>query len=214
MGDAFNAAAAVIISLGGGGAIVLALSSWLGKVWAARILEEDRLKYQAALAQVHSELDQANRRLQVHFDKALHVHRAQFETEFSAMKTIWEKVMAVRGTMAGLRPMSNLAPLDETPEQRDERFSVRRQEFSAALGELKVAVFNNSPFISESLFRELFDKLLLAARAEDTSVAVHRRDEADWYETGLKNLGLVMNSADKVSQLIRERVRSLAVVPE
>src|SRR5471030_2909599 len=111
MGDAFNAAAAVIISLGGGGAIVLALSSCLGKVWAARILEQDRLKYQTALAQIQGDLEQANRRLQAYFDKALHVHRIQFETEFAAMKTIWEKVMAVRSTMASLRPSAGLVQI-------------------------------------------------------------------------------------------------------
>jgi hypothetical protein len=36
---------AILTSLGGGGAIVILLSSWLGKVWAARILEQDRKKY-------------------------------------------------------------------------------------------------------------------------------------------------------------------------
>ena len=38
------------------------------------------------------------------------VHRAQFETEFGAMKSIWEKVMATRGTMASLRPIGSTAP--------------------------------------------------------------------------------------------------------
>lgn len=44
--DVFATAAAVLFSLGGGAAIVLALSSWLGKVWANRILEREK----AALA--------------------------------------------------------------------------------------------------------------------------------------------------------------------
>jgi len=34
----YDVAFAIIISLGGGGIIVFALSSWLGKVWANRIL--------------------------------------------------------------------------------------------------------------------------------------------------------------------------------
>jgi hypothetical protein len=44
--DALSAAAAVILSVGGGGAIVVGLSTWLRRVWANRILETDRAKYQ------------------------------------------------------------------------------------------------------------------------------------------------------------------------
>ena len=39
--DVFQIASAVLLSLGTGGAIVVGLSSWLGKVWASRILEKD-----------------------------------------------------------------------------------------------------------------------------------------------------------------------------
>ena len=41
--DALSVAAAVIASLGGGAAIVLALSNWLGKVWANRLMEADEV---------------------------------------------------------------------------------------------------------------------------------------------------------------------------
>jgi hypothetical protein len=61
--DIWNIAVAVIAAVGGGGAIVLALSSWLGKVWADRILESDKAKYQKEFAELKTELD---RRLHVH----------------------------------------------------------------------------------------------------------------------------------------------------
>ena len=37
--------ATILLSLGGASAIILAVSSWLGKVWASRILEKDRAHY-------------------------------------------------------------------------------------------------------------------------------------------------------------------------
>jgi hypothetical protein len=40
--DILATAGAVILSLGGGALIVLAFSTWLGKVWADRILEKER----------------------------------------------------------------------------------------------------------------------------------------------------------------------------
>jgi len=42
MPEPWNTALAVIASLGGGGLIVLSLSSWLGKIWASRILVKEQ----------------------------------------------------------------------------------------------------------------------------------------------------------------------------
>lgn len=47
--QAFKLAASMLASVGGGAVIIFALSSWLGKVWANRILEADKVKYQSAL---------------------------------------------------------------------------------------------------------------------------------------------------------------------
>ena len=52
--DIFSLAAAIFGSLGGGAVLVLALSSWLGKVWANRILEGDKAKYAQALEDLKS----------------------------------------------------------------------------------------------------------------------------------------------------------------
>ena len=51
--QAFKLVASMLASLGGGALIVFGMSSWLGKVWANRILEADKLKYQHALAVVN-----------------------------------------------------------------------------------------------------------------------------------------------------------------
>ena len=47
--DALKLVSAFLASVGGAGAIIFGLSSWLGKVWANRILEADRVKYQTQL---------------------------------------------------------------------------------------------------------------------------------------------------------------------
>ena len=43
---------AILVSLGGAGAVLIALSSYLGKIWASKILESDRQKYQRELEQL------------------------------------------------------------------------------------------------------------------------------------------------------------------
>jgi len=47
--DVLKIVTAFFASVGGASAIILALSSWLGKVWANRILESDRARFQAQL---------------------------------------------------------------------------------------------------------------------------------------------------------------------
>ena len=48
---------AVLGSLGSGGMIVLGLSSWLGKIWASRILEADRARYAREVADFKRTMD-------------------------------------------------------------------------------------------------------------------------------------------------------------
>lgn len=54
--EIFSIAGAIIASIGGGAAIVLALSSWLGKIWANRLMEADKSRYAKELETVKAEL--------------------------------------------------------------------------------------------------------------------------------------------------------------
>ena len=52
----WSTAGAVILSLGGGGFLVFALSSWLGKVWATPIADADRARFSQELENYKSDL--------------------------------------------------------------------------------------------------------------------------------------------------------------
>jgi hypothetical protein len=54
--------ASVLVSLGGGGAIVLALSSCLGKVWAEHLMEKEKARYQKELENFKAQLNRENDR--------------------------------------------------------------------------------------------------------------------------------------------------------
>lgn len=65
--------------MGGAGAVLLALSSWLGKVWASRILEREKAELSKSIESTRAELTRA-----IEQEKALMVafqdeHRAQME---------------------------------------------------------------------------------------------------------------------------------------
>lgn len=55
--EPFEIAQAVLLSLGGGGAIVFGLSSFLGKVWAQKILQSEKTEHDKEIAKFRNELD-------------------------------------------------------------------------------------------------------------------------------------------------------------
>jgi hypothetical protein len=58
MNDVWNTALAVILALGGGSLLVVALSSWLGKVWATRIAETERARFAKDIESYRTDLQQ------------------------------------------------------------------------------------------------------------------------------------------------------------
>jgi hypothetical protein len=54
--EIFSVAGAVLLSMGGAGVVLAALSSWLGKVWASRILERERAELSKSIEVIKAEL--------------------------------------------------------------------------------------------------------------------------------------------------------------
>jgi hypothetical protein len=163
VGDAWNVAAAVILSLGGGGLIVFALSSFLSKIWANRILEAERAKYAhdlegvkaryaAEIESLKSSLDTSRRVVQAGLDRAVYIHRLHFETEFACVKDIWSKLSAVRAKMGNVRPVMRLSEPGETDEQELNRTF---PPFVESKNAFVSAVDTQSPFIPRDFFSKL-----------------------------------------------------------
>jgi hypothetical protein len=71
--------AAIIISLGGGAAIVFAMSSWLAKVWAERILNKERSKYAEELEVFKSKLTLETESHKIKLKKSEFIFAKEFE---------------------------------------------------------------------------------------------------------------------------------------
>jgi len=86
--ETIKIATTILLSLGGGGIIVFALSSWLGKVWANRIMAEERAKYERELTELRAKLERANEEslsklrtdLEIYRDKYLKAHNDKVGT--------------------------------------------------------------------------------------------------------------------------------------
>jgi hypothetical protein len=219
--NVFEIGGAILLSVGGAGAVLFALSSWLGKVWAARILEQDRKKYSeeleaikekhsANLSRLNGELEATNRRLQAELDKSTHVYRIQFEKEFQALVEIWKAVSEVRSKITHLRPIMSLGPSDRTQalEALERRFRVFREAMFA----LQSAIYDQGPFYDERVYDEV-KKLLMIAKSEDLEMQLSPPEPLsfEWFKAGEKHRTDFVAQADIVSGAMRARLAQLAV---
>ena len=76
--EVIQVAAAILLSLGGGGIIVFGLSSWLGKVWAERILSSEKARFEREMAALQNELRLNAEKQLADVHSALAVHRETF----------------------------------------------------------------------------------------------------------------------------------------
>jgi hypothetical protein len=183
LNEVWQITAAVLAALGGGGAIVFALSSFLGKVWANRILEHDRVKYQTELERLKNQMEQASQKLQGDIEKTLVVHRMHFEAEFRALSEVWKQLSELR---TALSAFSSLGDLPE-PTRDD-----LREKLLAAVSRAVRVVDEHRPFLTEDVHTHVMR-------------ALHGVSE--------EQLKVVLDSTNTVVVLIRDRLRALSVYP-
>jgi hypothetical protein len=195
----------VLASVGIGSGIVLGLSRWLGKVWANRILEQDRDRYSRELESLKAQFEGTNRNRQAQLDKRIHVSRVQFETEFQALREVWKCISEVRSRMSSVRPFGSIAGRDDDPIKN---FHDDASRFSTALASLVSAADSLSPFYSQEIFQGV-DQAIRVAKEEDVQIRVYEPFKNDWYERGVENFELFCSNCEMVSSLIRKRIASL-----
>jgi hypothetical protein len=105
--DVWEIAQAILLSVGGSAIVVVALSSWIGKLWAKRILEQEAFTHAKELEQLRGKLadgleeskaalaaSQAQNSAEL--EHRIYVSKAQFDLEFKLYQELWNKVETMR----------------------------------------------------------------------------------------------------------------------
>ena len=116
--------------------VIVGLSAWLGKIWAGRILEKDRARYQTNMETLLAAL-------RTTITKELLVHQLQFQKEFEVYKELW--VAALGLARAG----SNFRMLQMGPQASPDEISL---EIETSYARLRDAVFDNRPFYEPEVY--------------------------------------------------------------
>jgi hypothetical protein len=135
--DAFTIAGAVIGSVGGAALIIGGLSTFLGKVWANRLLEQDKLRYT-------SELEQIKNQLTAFREKNQFVFSLYFEGQFKIYNDLWVA----------------LVELQHRVDQLWEEASPRNlKEFIGALQAAKRQIQNSALLVEPAHYVEIIEAL-------------------------------------------------------
>ncbi|KJS82185.1 MAG: hypothetical protein JM58_15385 [Peptococcaceae bacterium BICA1-8] len=117
MQDYLYSAGAVIVSLGGSSALIIGLSSWLGKVWAYRILEKDKLKYQETLEKLKNEYQQELEHYKLQLEKSKTLFLRYSEHQFSLYNDLYRNLCDLKGSADELWSLADFENLKNFSKQ-------------------------------------------------------------------------------------------------
>ena len=123
----------ILGSVGGSAVVIGSLSNWLGKVWANRILEQDKKKYQ-------EEIELLKKQYEVHFDGLKAVLLRYSESQFDIYRELW-------GSLCELKLTTDDLWIRSTPD------NVAR--FSEQLNKSRFWLEKSSLFIEDEHYQRL-----------------------------------------------------------
>jgi len=202
--DALEVGLVVIASLGGGGAIVVGMSNWLGRVWADRLAERQRLESERELANQRGRIDQALARFDAALEHRNLVLQRLADIELQGLRECWQRARECHVHVNGLRPVDS--------GQDEEAFRARW----VALGEAHNAFLSKlaefEPFL-EGPITDVLDKIRYVVALE-ISQSQRERFTSRWWDQGTENQEKCERLVEDLRLAIRRRVADFRKIAE
>ena len=195
--------AGVIAALGGGGAIVAGLSSWLGKVWANRLMAEEKAKYEKELERLAKQLERKN-----------YVSKVRFDAEFSIYRDLCADTDEMERTVYMLFP-GGLDCLPNDSEQKKYILEERYKSAHSAYQKATRALAQNNAFISKEIY-DLFFHIGDLCRMQIILYPDYLNNELDneFCQECFKRSRRIEEEYVKLQEKLREYLKTLDVVDE
>ncbi len=151
--EIFKVTGAILMSFGGAGVILFALSSWLGKVWASRILANEKQEHTKEIESYKHKLKVEISELQMMNDKSVYVSKTQYDKEFEIYLSIWESFVELRFATGSLYPQG-LVHVPNDPDEKQEYLDDKYKKFSDAYDSFINQIYKFAPFYKEEFYDE------------------------------------------------------------
>lgn len=122
--EAFKMVFSALGAVGGAGVVIIALSTWLSKVWANRILETDRNRYASEIEALRLSNQNFINALSLTNSAYLESKKAFTEKRIDAVQTIWAQIIKLRDERPSSIIFLDILTLEEYPElSKNSKFS-------------------------------------------------------------------------------------------
>lgn len=88
----FSILGKIVIAVGGAGIVILGLSSWIGKIWADKLMETQKHQNQKDIEEYKSKLAEQLEILKFQNEKYNHISKVQFDAAFKMYQEINENM--------------------------------------------------------------------------------------------------------------------------
>jgi hypothetical protein len=202
----------VVTSVAASGVSVGVLLRLFWGTLSDQMLARMKAKHEKELEGLKQEHAQVLARYQHELDKTILVTKVHFETEFGALREVFQKLAETRLALAGIRPFMEIGPADQSRDSKLKALNARLEKLIAAYNELILTTENLRPFYPQEIYDQI-DECQRAAWMEVTDVrtAGDSTFNHDWYQQGETNRTRFMKAYHAISLLIRDHVAKLAI---
>lgn len=188
-------------------AVVRGLGSHIADRWLARYrndLDKEFEKYRDAL-------EQRRKRVEADLGQRTYVNKAQFDTEFNAIKDIFAALGKLRLSFNGLRPFLDWIPSDE--KAKLQVISTRLGHFKPLLDSVITTVESAYPFVPDDIYQQL-EICMRAGIIEMRHIeqAGANALSPSGYDDGEKQHQKFTKAYFAAAELVRERLKQLSEI--
>ena len=158
---AFKTIAALIVSVGGAGAIIACVTKFAADHIADRMMHKYEAKLNKELEQYKHELELETEKYRRMSERLTYVTKKQFETEFAAYQALFDNLFDFATRTDELFPIFDQIPKDK--EEEKQLYIERYKEYCASFNKFSEVLEKNAPFIPEENY-EMFVSLRTRAR--------------------------------------------------
>ena len=187
--------------------MVKGLGSHLADRWLSRYKSELDKEFE----KYRDSLEQRRKRIEADLGQRTYVSKAQFDTEFNAIKDIFAALGKLRLSFNGLRPFFDWIPADE--EARLQLVSARLGHFRPLLDALITTVESAYPFVPDDIYTEL--EICMRMGMIEMKHIEESGDKAfspSGIEDGAKQHEKFTAAYFAAGKLVRERLKRLAEI--
>lgn len=213
---------AIILSAGGTGVVIIALSSFIGRIWANRFMESQKGKITKDIERYKQELDVELKRLTALQDKATYVSKTLYDKEFEIYLTMWDKLIELSFVTYDLFAVYVSFPEDVTEyyKYRVDKYN----KYSSVYNDYISYLRKNGPFLDQiievffSEYREVceyqgiaYAKFMSESFVEDGRDLLLDMDREERKVVTIDHPQRMNEIESKLKTAIREHLRQLQV---